>query len=81
MNQRWTVNITPMERAGRVLVGVATVIASIWLLTAAPSTVAVVLEILLLLAALDLIVTGSLGHCPLYAKLGHVPSPLKVRTP
>lgn len=30
--------------------------------------------------ARDLVVTGALGHCPLYAKLGHVPASLKGRT-
>jgi hypothetical protein len=46
----------------------------------AGSTLAVVLELLLVLAGLDLVVTGALGHCPLYARLGHVPASLKERT-
>ena len=51
-----------------------------FLLGGAASTLAVVLELLLVLAGLDLVVTGALGHCPLYAKLGHVPASLKGRT-
>jgi hypothetical protein len=38
---------------------------------------AVTLEVLLVLAGADLIVTGALGHCPLYKKLGHVPPSLR----
>jgi hypothetical protein len=35
------------------------------------------LEIVLVLAGLDLVVTGALGHCPLYQKLGYVPQSLR----
>ena len=38
---------------------------------------AVVLLALLALAGLDLVVTGALGHCPLYARFGHVPRSLR----
>jgi hypothetical protein len=38
---------------------------------------AVVLELLLIAAELDLAVTGALGHCPLYAKLGYLPKSLR----
>ena len=31
------------------------------------------LELLLIVAGLDLIVTGGTGHCPLYKKLGRLP--------
>lgn len=74
--QRFSVNITPVERAGRVLIGTAAVVAAVVLLASAGSAVAVVLEILLAAAGLDLVVTGALGHCPLYQKLGHVPKSL-----
>lgn len=70
-----TVNITPVERSGRVLLGVAAVIAGILLLTGVGSVVAGVLEVLLIAAGLDLAVTGALGHCPLYAKLGRTTGP------
>ena len=73
MRSRWTVNVTPTERAARVLVGGLGVLAGVLLLAAASSATAVVLEVLLVAAGLDLVVTGALGHCPLYAKLGHVP--------
>jgi hypothetical protein len=38
------------------------------------------LLLLLALVGLDLFVTGASGHCPLYAKLGHMPRSLR-RTP
>lgn len=74
MNTRWTVNITPAERAARVVLGSLAALAGGALLFAAPSTLTLVLEVLLILAGLDLVITGALGHCPLYAKLGHVPA-------
>ena len=57
--------------------GLAAIIAGIVLLTSAGSALAVVLELLLVAAGLDLVVTGALGHCPLYAKLGHLPKSLR----
>ena len=71
------VNITPSERAGRILVGLGAVVVGAVLLASAPSALALVLESLLVAAALDLAVTGGLGHCPLYAKLGHMPASLR----
>ncbi len=71
------VNITPAERAGRVAVGLAAIIAGIVLLAGAGSALAVVLEALLVAAGLDLAVTGALGHCPLYHKLGYLPKSLR----
>ncbi|QGG94124.1 YgaP family membrane protein [Actinomarinicola tropica] len=73
--RRFSINITPAERAGRVILGAAAAIAGIVLLTSAGS--AVVLEILLVAAGLDLVVTGALGHCPLYQKLGYTPASLR----
>lgn len=75
--RRPPVNITPAERAGRILLGSAGVIAGLVLLIPAAGTLAVVLELLLVLAGLDLVVTGALGHCPLYRKLGYVPPSLR----
>ena len=75
--RRLTVNITPVERAGRILVGTAAVIAALVLLTSAGSVVAVGLEVLLAAAGLDLVITGALGHCPLYQKLGFEPKSLR----
>lgn len=75
--KRPVVNISIFERFARVLLGgVAAVIGVILLIGAASSFVAF-LEVLLILAGLDMVVTGALGHCPLYAKLGHVPSSLR----
>lgn len=72
-----TVNITPAERAGRIAVGLAAIIAGIVLLAGAGSALAVVLEALLVAVGLDLAVTGALGHCPLYARLGYQPKSLR----
>jgi hypothetical protein len=71
-----TMNITPAERAGRVAIGLAAIIAGAISLTGG-SVLAVVLEALLVAAGLDLAVTGALGHCPLYQKLGYLPKSLR----
>ena len=80
MSSRWSINITPAERAARIIIGAVGAVVGIVLLVGATSTVAIALELLLVLAGLDLVVTGALGHCPLYARLGHVPTSLKGRT-
>lgn len=74
---RLSINITPVERIGRIVVGLAAIIAAVVLLTSAASGIAVVLEVLLAATGLDLAVTGALGHCPLYQKLGHEPKSLR----
>ena len=78
--KRWKVNITPAERIARILLGLLGVVGGAFLLASAASPIAAVLEVLLILAGLDLVVTGATGHCPLYKKLGHVPASLKGRT-
>lgn len=75
--KRPTVNITPAERIARIVVGLTAVIAGLVLLIPAGGALAVVLESLLVLAGLDLVITGALGHCPLYRKLGHMPPSLR----
>ena len=75
--KRPEINLTSRERAARIAVGFAGTIAGIVLLTAAAGGVAVVLEVLLVLTGLDLAVTGALGHCPLYKRLGYVPRSLR----
>lgn len=77
MATRWPVNISPAERATRVGIGVVGIVAGAWLLTAGPGLLAAALEVLLILAGLDMLVTGALGHCPLYQRLGHVPATLR----
>ena len=72
-------NISRTERVARILVGGLGAVAGAVLLASASSTIAVVLELLLVVAGLDLVVTGALGHCPLYARLGHLPASLKQR--
>lgn len=76
-HRRLTVNITPVERVGRVILGLAAIGSAAILLGSASSLFIVVVELLLALAGLDLAVTGALGHCPLYRKLGFVPPSLR----
>ncbi len=70
-------NITPIERLGRAVLGLAAVITAVILLASAGSVLAVVLEALLAAAGLDLAITGALGHCPLYQKPGYLPPSLR----
>ena len=74
-----TVNITTRERVGRIVLGVAAIVAGVVLLFSAGSLTVVVLESLLIAAGLDLVITGALGHCPLYSKLGYTPKSLRSR--
>ena len=74
---RPSINITPVERMGRVLLGALVIVAGATLLATAAGALAVVLEVGLVLAGADLVVTGALGHCPLYRKLGYVPKSLR----
>jgi hypothetical protein len=74
------INITPAERAGRIAVGGGAAITGLVLLVSAHGALAVVLLLLLVLVGLDLLITGAIGHCPLYARLGHMPRSLR-RTP
>lgn len=75
--RRPVVNITPLERAGRVLVGAIGAVGGALLFASAGGALTTVLAGLLVLAGLDLVVTGALGHCPLYKKLGYVPPSLR----
>lgn len=81
MPTSWNVNISPAERVARVIVGLVGAVGGAFLIGSAASTLAIVLELLLVVAGLDLVVTGATGHCPLYKKLGHVPASLKGRAP
>ena len=72
-----SVNITPPERLGRIALGLFGAVVGVILLASAGSAVAIILEILLVLAGLDLVITGALGHCPLYQKLGYSPASLE----
>ncbi len=77
MRRRLVANITPQERAARVLLGLAGVVSAVLLLPGAAAALASALAVLLGFAGLDLIVTGALGQCPLSARLGHVPASLR----
>ena len=75
--RRPAINITPAERAARVAIGILGSVVGLILLASAGGALAAVLEVALVLAGLDLVVTGALGHCPLYRRLGHVPPSLR----
>jgi fucose permease len=75
---RWrTVNISRSERAGRIVLGLVGMAAGVVLLTSAASALVIVLEVLLVGAGVDLLITGATGHCPLYQQLGHAPKSLR----
>lgn len=78
--RRPQINITPVERVGRIVVGSAGALTGVVLLASATGALAVALSALLTLAGLDLVVTGALGHCPLYRTLGYVPRSLRRQT-
>lgn len=77
--RRWrlVVNLTPLERVGRVVVGGIGAVGGALLIATAGGVLPIVLAGLLVLAGLDLVITGALGHCPLYRKLGYVPPSLR----
>ena len=75
--RRPSVNLTTPERFARILLGIAGAIAGTLAVAAADGTAIVILSVLLVAAGLDLLVTGALGHCPLYKKLGYVPPSLR----
>ena len=75
--RRPEINITRLERGGRIVLGAAAAITGVLMLASASGALAVVLLALLALAGLHLVVTGARGHCPLCAKLGHVPRSLR----
>jgi hypothetical protein len=70
-------NITTLERAGRVAIGILAGGFGAVGVAGAGSVLAIVLYLLLIAAGIDLIVTGATGHCPLYQKLGYTPSSLR----
>lgn len=75
--RRPSINLTTTERVARVAAGLAGMVAGALLLASASGALVVVLEVALVLAGLDLVVTGALGFCPLYKRLGYVPPSLR----
>jgi hypothetical protein len=71
------VNISTPERWARVIVGIAALAIAALLLADGAGTLPGILAGLLALSGLDLAVTGAMGHCPLYRRLGHVPRSLR----
>ena len=72
-----TVNITPAERVIRVGIGIGLVLAAVWVISGGVSVLAIVGSLLLAGAGLDMGITGAMGYCPLYARLGYVPRSLR----
>lgn len=75
--RRPPINLTAAERVARIVAGLAGVVAGAILLASVGSALAAVLEVALVLVGLDLMVTGALGFCPLYKRLGYVPPSLR----
>jgi len=75
--RRPPINLTPIERAARIVIGLAGIVGGLVLLGSAAGAITVALEVLLVVAGLDLVVTGALGHCPLYHRLGYTPPSLR----
>ena len=75
--RRPSINITSAERAGRIVMGLLGVVGGSLLLASTGGTVPMLLEVLLIVAGLDLVVTGAVGHCPLYSRLGYTPRSLR----
>lgn len=73
------INITPAERAARVAVGLILLGLALFVLAQGVGVVTIVGAVLLGATGLDLGVTGAIGYCPLYAKLGYVPRSLRGR--
>lgn len=59
------------------MVGSIGAIGGFVLLASSGGVLAAVFAILIALAGLDLVITGALGHCPLYRRLGHAPPSLR----
>ena len=76
-SHRPSVNISAIERGGRIAMGAGGAIIGVVLLISASAVLAIVLEVLLTAAGLDLVVTGATGHCPLYQRLNHLPASLR----
>ena len=78
MKRKWPpINLTMTERLARIVLGLVGVVGGLILLGSASGAGVVILEVLLVAAGLDLVITGALGHCPLYKKLGYVPPSLR----
>lgn len=77
MTDALKVNITGAERVGRIVLGSVGVGGAVALFVGGAAGWTIVLAVLLVAAGVDLVVTGSTGHCPLYQKLGYAPRSLR----
>ncbi len=72
-----TVNVTPPERVGRGYIGFLSAGLGGGFLSDAGSVVVIGAEVMMILAGTYFVLTGMLGRCPIYRRLGHVPASLK----
>ncbi len=71
------VNISTPDRWARVIVGAAAIALAVALVVDGAGSLQSILAVVLGLCGLDLVVTGAMGHCPLYRRLHHVPRSLR----
>lgn len=62
---------------GRILLDLMGAVGEILLMAGSPTVLTATLEVLLVLAGLDLVFTGVIGHYPLHPKLGHLSASLR----
>lgn len=58
MSTRWKVNLIPVERVARVLVGLVAAVGGAYLLGGAGSTLAIAVEAIVIITGMDLVVTA-----------------------
>ena len=61
-----TINVTTTVRVARILAGALGAVGGVLLLVRADSAIALAIGTVLVAAGFDLLVSGALGHCPLY---------------
>lgn len=64
-------NVGPVERGARIIGGsTAAIIGLLWLIGGPASAFVAVAAVVLIVLGLDFFVTGAIGYCPLYHRLG-----------
>lgn len=71
--KRPTVNVPAVECTIRIIVGTGMVLSAVALVTVGVTVQSVVGGLLLGGVGLYLVITGLIGYCPIYAKLGYGP--------
>ena len=73
MMKRPTVNVPAVECTIRVILGTGMVLSALALVSVSVTVQSVLGGLLLAGAGLYLVITGLIGHCPIYSKLGYGP--------